>query len=76
MTQQLKGSLRTAVTAVAIAIGGVALGLVAAPGQAAASPERTHWSCFGSDECHAGPSPCCFEIEENPPGQGHCSTMC
>lgn len=68
MTDRLKTGWRSLLLTAAVVVGGVALGISAAPRAASADPLRT-WSCAGTDECHDGTAKCCTMFT-------HCSTMC
>lgn len=60
----------------AIAIGVVAAVMLSPKAATGASLEMAGYTCFETDLCHDGAQPCCFEIPENPVGEGRCSTMC
>jgi hypothetical protein len=65
-------SWRRILLATAVFAGGVITGLgFAAQTAAAATPRFDSWTCFGTDECHAGTRTCC---ETSP--DGHCTTQC
>jgi hypothetical protein len=77
MTQQRRRSVRTIAAAIGMALGGAVLGLGVAPETASASSaEMTGWTCYETDSCHEGTSPCCANYQEIDPILGHCSTMC